>query len=344
VRMQFGSIVANSGANITYSSATLTNGFLSGIGLQSITGGTTFNNITTFNGSQLTLQAASNLNLTNSTIGGSLTSNGALQWTNGTLASSGALTVNTSANISGFENRGAIAINGTLTNSSSSLVSGGGSRITINPGGTLNVSTNALDLNGALLVNNGTITGTTNVNFGSVAKGGGVYGAVNVTDGGKFSPGNSPGSATTGSTTWNSGGSYIVEIADALAGTGIGWDTWNINGVLNLNATSTANGRFTISLSSMDALAANFDPHLDYTWPILHATDGISGFDSSAISLDSSSFKNNLSGGHFSIISAQNNLSVHFTAVPEPTSLALLAGICLLSTSRRQKGLSGRSL
>jgi len=73
----------------------------------------------------------------------------------------------------------------------------------------------------ALLVNNGHISiGATNVNFGSLAKGSGVYGAVNVTDGGRFSPGNSPGSVTTGSTTWNSGGSYVVEIADALAGGG----------------------------------------------------------------------------------------------------------------------------
>ena len=95
-----------------------------------------------------------------------------------------------------------------------------------------------------LLVNNGTVTGTTNVNFGALAKGSGVYGAVNVTDGGKFSPGNSPGSVTTGSTTWNSGGGYLVEIADALAGAGVGWDVWNIDGTLGLNATATTNGRF----------------------------------------------------------------------------------------------------
>jgi hypothetical protein len=85
------------------------------------------------------------------------------------------------------------------------------------------------------LVNNGTIAGTTNVNFGSLAKGSGVYGAVNVTDGGKFSPGNSPGAVTTGSTTWNSGGTYTVEIADALAGPGIGWDLWTIAGDLLVN-------------------------------------------------------------------------------------------------------------
>src|SRR6185295_18708545 len=199
------------------------------------------------------------------------------------------------------------------------LPSTGGSRININSGGSLNVSGFSIELNGALLVNNGTITGTTDVNFGSLAKGAGVYGAVNVTDGGKFSPGNSPGTVTTGPTTWNSGGSYVVEMADALSGAGIGWDSWNIDGSLNLNATNTTGGRFTISLSTLDALAANFDNSHDYTWTILHADGGIVGFDPSLISIDATGFKNGLAGGHFGMITDQNNLSVHFTAVPEPT-------------------------
>src|SRR5207244_5057418 len=136
--------------------------------------------------------------------------------------------------------------NGTFNNSSTPLVSGGGSRITINPGGILNTGS-SLELNGALMVNNGTITGTTNINFGSLAKGAGVYGTVNVNDGGRFSPGNSPGSVTTGATTWNSGGSYVVEIADALAGAGTGWDIWNIDGQINLNTTNSNTASVTIS-------------------------------------------------------------------------------------------------
>jgi hypothetical protein len=77
-------------------------------------------------------------------------------------------------------------------------------------------------------------------------------------------------------------------------------------------------------------LAGNFDPHHDYEWIILDATGGISTFDPSAISLDTSGFKNSLAGGHFSIISSQNDLSVHFTAVPEPSlGLALLGFLAL---------------
>ena len=40
----------------------------------------------------------------------------------------------------------------------------------------------------------------------ALAKGAGRYGEIIVTDGGKFSPGNSPGTVSTGSTTWNSNG------------------------------------------------------------------------------------------------------------------------------------------
>jgi len=78
---------------------------------------------------------------------------------------------------------------------------------------------------------------------------------------------------------------------------GIGWDEWNVNGILDLPRTNSANGRFTISLSSMDAQAANFDAHHDYDWIILQAAGGIGNFDRSAISLDASGFKNDLAGG-----------------------------------------------
>ncbi|HSV13282.1 MAG TPA: PEP-CTERM sorting domain-containing protein, partial [Tepidisphaeraceae bacterium] len=45
------------------------------------------------------------------------------------------------------------------------------------------------EVNGALLTNFGTITGTTDVNFGGQAQGIGTYGLVNITTGGLFQPG-----------------------------------------------------------------------------------------------------------------------------------------------------------
>jgi fibronectin-binding autotransporter adhesin len=344
--MRFGAISPTPGIVVTYNGASVSNGFLAGTGRHVITGPTTFTNVTTFNGSRLSQDPGATLNLINSTIGGELVNGGSvLNWTNGILSSSGVLTVLNTTNVTGFENQGVIFIEsgGTLNDSSTPLISAAGARITVN-GGLLNAGP-GFELNGSLLVNNGTVTGTTKVNYGSLAKGSGTYGQVNITDGGKFSPGNSPGSVTTGSTTWNSGGSYIVEIADALAGSGIGWDIWNINGNLTLNASNTTNGRFTISLASLTGdspgPASNFDSQHDSDWIILHTTDGITNFDASAISLDTSGFKNNLSGGHFSIISDQNNLSVHFTSVPEPALSLGILGI-LAACSRFGKRLQQR--
>jgi fibronectin-binding autotransporter adhesin len=301
-------------------------------------------NVTSFNGTTFAVDSAltfdNPLTLNNVTNSGNLTNNASLTWDGGLNTSAGRFTINSEASVTSFENNGVINIqrHGALLNSTTNLVSGGGSRITIDGQGELRLNDKSeLHLNGSLLVNNGLIRGRTNVNFGAVAKGAGEYGEVNVTDGGRFSPGNSPGSVTTGATTWNSGGSYLVEIADALAGAGAGWDIWNVQGSLSLNATATGNGRFTVALSTMDALAANFDSHRDYDWTILHASDGIGGFDPSEIFIDTSAFRNDLAGGHFSIIENQNDLVAHFaTAVPEPTlAWMLLVSLGLLGLRRK---------
>ena len=67
------------------------------------------------------------------------------------------------------------------------LTSGGGAQLTINSGGTLNVDSanqgESLNVNGSPLVNNGTIIGTTNVNYGATASGSGTFGPINVTAG-----------------------------------------------------------------------------------------------------------------------------------------------------------------
>ncbi len=292
--------------------------------------------VTSFNGTTFAVDSAltvdNPLALNNVINSGNLTSNDSLTWDGGVNSSAGTFTINAKTSVSSFENNGIINIErgGALTNSNTNLVSGGGGRIIINPNGQLSLDASELHLNGSLLVNNGIIRGTTNVNFGALAKGAGEYGEVNVTDGGRFSPGNSPGTVTTGSTTWNSGGNYLVEISDALIASD--HDFWSINGKLNLNASSAH--PFTISLASIDDLI--FDASRDYIWPILHASDGIAGFDPADISLDTSAFNNNPGAGHFSIESTSTDLLVHFSAVPEPTALAIFAAAGALGLRRRR--------
>jgi hypothetical protein len=159
-----------------------------------------------------------------------------------------------------------------------------------------------------------------------LAKGSGKYGPINVTDGGKFSPGNSPGTVTTGSTNWNSGGGYVVEIGNSQH------DQWLINGQLTLAA--SPQHPFTISLASLDDLL--FDNTHDYTWPILHADAGIIGLDQSALALDTSGFKSSIGGGDFSLQSSDTDLVVHFSAVPEPAVMGLVAvAACVARRKRR---------
>jgi fibronectin-binding autotransporter adhesin len=320
---------ANPGGTILYNTPLITGGFLRGAGFHNFSPvqqiqGTTF-------GTDTLINQTSPLKLLNATISGTFNSIADLTADGVVVSSAGTLNVLGSVTSTSLESNGVlrIAANRSLANTGM-LVLGGGSRTTIDGSGQLNVTNGTIELNGALLVNNGEISGTTNVNFGSLAKGAGKYGAVNVTDGGKFSPGNSPGTVTTGSTTWNSGGGYLVEISDALNGSGR--DFWQVDGVLNLNASSAH--PFTISLASIDGLA--FDNTRDYTWQILHADAGITGIDPSALALDISGFKNSLGAGQFTVQNTPTDLSIHFSSVPEPA----IAGASLffaLATFRRRR-------
>ena len=236
------SLTAQAGGTVEYNSATINGGYLRGPGTHAtLPGGTNnFNGVTTYNSTLFQQNGPANFN--NFTNGGQFTNNAAMTWNGGTNATSGYLTVNSTATVQDFTNNGVVTVNsgGTLNNAVSDIVCGGGSRTTINPGGLLSANSDgsgsALDLNGALLVNNGTVSGTTNVYYGSLAQGAGTYGPVNVYNGGAFKPGNSPGAVTTGAATWNSGGQYLVEIDDATGTAGRNWNLWNVNGLLALDA------------------------------------------------------------------------------------------------------------
>ncbi len=184
-------LLANSSGTIEYNNTMLNGGFLRGLGTHVIVPGgtTTMSNVTTFNST--TLMQNGNANFNYFTNGGMLTNNGLLNWNAGVNSSSGVFAVNNIVTVQDYSNNGVLTINsgGAINNTVSSLVLGGGSRTTVSTGGAINLQdANALEANGALLVNEGNITGTVNVNFGSTVKGSGGYGTVNVNDGGKFGP------------------------------------------------------------------------------------------------------------------------------------------------------------
>jgi len=240
-----------------------------------------------------------------------------------TNTSAGRVNVIGNANVSDFVSDGQLTINpgAVVTNGNSSMVLGGGSRTFIGsvatPGGTLNVGP-GLNLNGALLVNNGNIAGTTNVNYGGLAKGSGTYGAINVTDGGRFSPGNSPGSVTTGATTWGPNAGYVFEINNATGVAGTNWDLWNINGDLNITpeppATRASSSPSLHSTGQRPGNAANFNLANNYSWLIASTTTGVTGFATNKFTLDQSQFTNPIGAGSFSVNQVGNNVFLNFTA------------------------------
>jgi autotransporter-associated beta strand protein len=116
-----------------------------------------------------------------------------------------------------------------------------------------------------------------------------------------------------------------------------------VQGALSLVATS---GLFTIELVSFNGdgdeagEAMSFNSGVGYTWTLATAAGGITGFDPGRFTLDTSDFANGLAGGSFSVSQSGNDLLLHFTPVPEPSTYALLAlglGAVALAARRRRR-------
>ena len=189
---------------------------------------------------------------------------------------------------------------------------------------------------------------------GQTIKGSGqVLGALTVGSGSILAPGLSPGTLPqTGVQTWAGGGQYTWEVSQvtagggdqaALQGTDPGFDFVDITGALAV--TATAVDKFIIAitgltLANVSGAVTNWDPQADYAWVIATASDGITGFNAGAFTLDVSAFEaSNVIpvGRKFAIAQEGNNLLL--TYVPEPATLALLAfgAVATLLSRKRQR-------
>lgn len=192
---------------------------------------------------------------------------------------------------------------------------------------------------GCLSVKNqsGSATGTGPVvinSGGTLAGSGAIAGSVTVNSGGTIAPGNSPGTLHTGSQTWNGGGHYLWQInqAASAAGTDPGWAVLDINGSLTIGA--GAENRFSIDLVSLTQANAagpvhDFDSQQRYTWSIVAASGGITGFDPEKFLLNTGGFANALNNGSFSLSQSGNDLDLTFVPVPEPGAFGLAAALGL---------------
>ena len=369
-----GTLAIAAGKTLTFSGATVGGGFLTGPGTFDTTGVTTrFAGGSTTTSAQLILNAADEV--TNYNLGGRTTvSNGSTPTlTRVTNTSSGRLTVNGTPFTSEFVSNGVLnvaggATPGRINNTGADLYLGGGSRTFVGTpsvrGGTINLGGQTLELNGGLLVNNGDFIsngtggihgGVVNVNFGSLAKGTGYYEEVNVTDGGKFAPGNSITNTTSGTLTLNSGSTYEFEINRAAGTPGggggsppVGWDLLNLNVALNANATSASPA--TIQLVSRNTADTgpgslpDFNPAQSYQWLAFHVNAGgtVNGFSADEFAFDTTQFANltNPSGvGTFALFLSGNDVFVTYTPIPEPGAMLAVAaaGFGVLSLARRAR-------
>jgi len=350
----FGALTAQSGGTVQYDNATVSGGFLSGTGTQEINaGGATFNGTTVNLGTTLTQNGASTFN--DVILNGKVANNAALSWAGGSIGSGGVLEIGNTVDASGLTSNGEIDLQtgATLAVSGTDLALGNGSRTYIgtvsSPGGSLTLSGGVVQLDDGLLVNNGTISGEVDVNFGGLAEGAGTYGNVVINNGGQFHPGNSPGTVTSSAATWGAGGELLFDINDANGIPGTNWSLWDVTGQLDITAGDTPNTVFKILLDSLllDGSAGavtNFNPTRSYAWTFLNA-GSITGFSSSDFAIDSSGFANALDGGSFSLLDSGQSLALEFTPAqtPEPsTAVLVLCALAVAWTTRQRARRSPR--
>jgi len=256
------------------------------------------------------------------------------QWTN-----TGSLYIGGTNNATGGTGHVNISDGGLVSVQADSIVWSTG-QVQVGAGGTFDVA-GGVTLHGSL-VNNGLVNGSVNASgANSLLAGEGHFsGFVVVQDNALLSPGNSIGLMTGSSLQFSDNGQFLFEINDALGsmGAATGWDALSLSGQLDI--VSSINDPFLVRISSLGSTVDNFNPAADYTWTFLSAAGGITGFDASAFAIDSSEFLNATSGGQFAIVQSGNNLAVSFSAVPEPTSLGLLAAAVLCFHTRRARRMS----
>ncbi|MES2981528.1 MAG: autotransporter-associated beta strand repeat-containing protein [Verrucomicrobiota bacterium] len=225
-------------------------------------------------------------------------------------------------------NQGILAVNGTGSiNNSAVTINGGNFRYN-----------SSVNYTGTFTHTAGTISGT-NWN--------GSLDNQTIATGEFISPGNSPGTASTGGQTWAAGGTYVWEINNVTgtAGADPGWDL--INGTGTLDITASAGTTFIIDITSLTlgnigGAAVNFDQMLSYAWLIADFAS-VTGFDATDFTVDASGFTNPYTGifdvslGGVGVVPGDaSQIYVTYTAIPEPKAVLLgCLGVLLLLRRRR---------
>ncbi len=258
---------------------------------------------------------------------GTLTLSGVNTYAGGTLVSEGVLVGDTRSLQNTITNNAALTFNQSTNGTYASAISGTGS---VTKAGLGTVTLSGLNaFSGATTVSAGrlAVSGTNansavTVQNGASLAGTGQIGGLTVS--GLLAPGNSIGTLTAGSTTFNGGGSFELEIFDWLNTPGTGWDLLAVTGDLTLN--NTALSPFTINLVSLansttPGLSTDWNQNQSFTNTFITYTGSLLGetFASSLFSLNTSGFQNPVNGS-FSITNVTGGLALLYTTAFVPAS------------------------
>jgi autotransporter-associated beta strand protein len=254
---------------------------------------------------------------------------------------------------------GSIVATGLTTGTlAATIEDGGNGPVTLSKSGTatLNIVAHQLytgvsNLSGGVVAfsGNGSFAPAGVVTVGATATlaGNGSAGATTVASGGSLNPGAVGGGAagrlTLASATLQPGSTLGLNLNASGGGTaGTSFSQLNVTGTLNLTgltAGSVAVNLAPVSANLLDGVGVN------YTWAAVVSTGGFVGsFAASDFSISSASFAPSGTLGNFSLVQDGNNLDLTYvSAIPEPATVALLAGLGVLGLAAiRRRRPAGR--
>jgi T5SS/PEP-CTERM-associated repeat protein len=195
------------------------------------------------------------------------------------------------------------------TNVLSGNLSGGG---TLNVTGTGKLSMNGTDTGGGLIT----------MQSGATLGGTGSLANVQILSNATLAAGNSIGAFTATNLTL-AGGAHIQEEINATNGVkGVDWDLITVNGPAALSGISSITPLI-VDVVNYGGLNGAVGPTNTISWDFLDASGGISGYASNAFAVTTTGL-DGWTNGIWSVAEAGNSLQLSFTAVPEPTSVALV--------------------
>jgi fibronectin-binding autotransporter adhesin len=378
-----GTLQSGAGTTLTLNGATVGGGFLKGS--FALTGGTSLSGTSTFNSTVVSQTGAasynafSNSGLLSVAANQTATMTGFVNQGSGTVAMAAGSTVNAAD----FQTYGTVTLSpGPSTSSPTQLTNVGTSPLSFNGGSRTFVSDVAhiggpayVDLHGqdavvagGLFINHGAVFDSLGspsnhhnliADYGATIKGAGAFQFTPVTqNGGKFSPGNSPGAASFGEFKVGIGGisNYVFQIDDATGTAGPSPDSqghvsgWGLaKAVLQVGPVPTS-GDFVWGADSAHPLSvaidtlvnpttvgtdvagpmANFDPSLPYSWTAVEWTGSYNRPTNAAVldastAFDTSGVVNAFSGSFgWNFGPDGHSLDLTYTPVPEPGTLLLV--------------------